>query len=156
MMKITAVSLGNKMPDWVETACALYEKRLQEYVQFTKIDLPLVKRSKTYDVQQVLQKEMTTLMAAIPDKSFVIALDVKGKQFNSPELAQYIEGLQHQSSHLCFIIGGPEGLTDSFLKSCHARWSLSKLTLPHPFAKVMSFEAIYRAFAIINHHPYHK
>ena len=41
MMKITVVSVGNKMPDWVETACALYEKRLQEYVQFNKIDLPL-------------------------------------------------------------------------------------------------------------------
>jgi 23S rRNA (pseudouridine1915-N3)-methyltransferase len=156
MLKLTLVTLGNKMPRWVNEAVEEFSKRLQEWVQLRLIEIPLLKRGKTADLSRILEKEMTLVQSAIPSGSRLIALDLNGESFTSEQLALKIEHLQQISSHVCFLIGGPEGISPALLNQCNESWSLSKLTLPHTLARIILLETVYRAFSLINNHPYHK
>lgn len=156
MLKITLVTMGHKMPSWVEDGVSEYSKRLQEHVTFNLIEIPLLKRGKSQALIPILDKEAETMRAAIPSQARLIALDSRGASFTSEQLAENIALLQHKTSHLCFIIGGPEGLSKTLLTEAREHWSLSKLTLPHTLVRITLMEALYRAFAILNHHPYHK
>lgn len=156
MVKITLVACGSKMPSWVNEAVAEYSKRLQEYASFTLIEIPLAKRGKSSDLTRILEKEAALIAAAIPNGARVIALDIGGDSFSSEKLALKLEQLQHIASHLCFLIGGPEGLVPAIVARSNERWSLSSLTLPHPFVRIVLLEALYRAWSIIHNHPYHK
>jgi 23S rRNA (pseudouridine1915-N3)-methyltransferase len=156
MLKLTIISLGNKMPDWVNQGIHDYTKRLSDGIQVKLVEIPLIKRNKVSDLNRILEKEASIIIENIPNNSHLIALDVQGKEFSSEEMAIRITQLQNISSHFCFIIGGPEGLANDVLNRCNERWSLSKLTLPHPLARIVLVEALYRAWSIINNHPYHK
>lgn len=144
------------MPDWVTEASNEFRKRLQEFASCNLIEIPLIKRSKSTDLSRILDKEATQILEAIPSSSHVIALDPGGESFSSEKLATKIEALQHRCSHLCFIIGGPEGLAQEVLKRSNERWSLSELTFPHPIVRIVLLETLYRAWTIIHNHPYHK
>ncbi|MFC3908578.1 23S rRNA (pseudouridine(1915)-N(3))-methyltransferase RlmH [Legionella dresdenensis] len=156
MFKITVIACGNKMPDWVNAAADEFSKRLKEYVNFNLIEIPLAKRSKASDLNRIMEKESTLIIEAIPKGSRVIALEINGSTFSSEKLADKFQAMQHTNSHLCILIGGPEGLSRQTLEHCHESWSLSALTLPHPIVRIVLLEAIYRAWSIINNHPYHK
>lgn len=156
MIKITLITLGNKMPEWAIEAKDEFAKRLQEHATLQCIEIPLQKRNKTSDLSRILEKEEQSMREMIPNGSRLIALDKSGKQFSSESLALHLEKLQQHHSHLCFIIGGPEGLQPSLLKDCHEKWSLSLLTFPHALARVILVETLYRSWSILNHHPYHK
>lgn len=156
MLKITILAFGNKMPNWVSQAVQEYSKRLQEGIALNLIELPLLKRSKTTDLTRTMEKEMALMSAAIPSNARLIALDIQGETFTSEQLATKLEQVQHISSHLCFLIGGPEGLSRPLVERCNERWSLSKLTLPHTIARIVLLEAVYRAWSILHNHPYHK
>lgn len=155
-MKITLITLGNKMPRWASEAKDEFAKRLQEHATLDCIEIPLQKRNKASDLSRILEKEEQAIREAIPAGSRCIALDKSGKQFSSESLAGHVEKLQHSHSHLCFIIGGPEGLRMTLLNDCEEKWSLSMLTFPHALARVILVEALYRSFSILQHHPYHK
>jgi 23S rRNA (pseudouridine1915-N3)-methyltransferase len=156
MMKITLVTIGNKMPAWVNDAVSDYTKRLQESVSLSIIEIPLTRRGKSSDLSRIMEKEMIMMSAAIPSGSRLIALDLTGNSFTSEQLADKIAHLQQISSHICFLIGGPEGLSPTLLARAAERWSLSKLTLPHTLVRVMLLETLYRAWSILQNHPYHK
>ncbi|NPA81245.1 MAG: 23S rRNA (pseudouridine(1915)-N(3))-methyltransferase RlmH [Epsilonproteobacteria bacterium] len=83
---------------------------------------------------------------------FNVALDVKGKELDS---FQFSELFKDRAS-LSFFIGGAYGFEDEFLRKCDIKVSLSRLTMGHKIAKIVLFEQIYRAFTILNNHPYHK
>ncbi len=156
MLKITLVTMGNKMPIWVQQAVMEYAKRLQDAVALSIIEIPLIRRGKSTDLSRIMEKEMILMSAAIPNQARIIALDLAGESFNSEQLATKIDKLQQITSHLCFLIGGPEGLSDTLLARSHERWSLSKLTLPHTLVRITLLEMLYRAWTILHHHPYHK
>lgn len=156
MLKITLITLGNKMPDWVVQGSNDYAKRFNDGIQLKIIEIPLIKRSKSSDLSRIMEKESLLIKEALPNGARVIALEIEGKTFSSEQLAVKITQLQQISSHLCFLIGGPEGLSNDILQLCDERWSLSKLTLPHPLVRIILLETLYRAWSIINNHPYHK
>ncbi|CZG03519.1 TPA: 23S rRNA (pseudouridine(1915)-N(3))-methyltransferase RlmH [Legionella pneumophila subsp. pneumophila] len=156
MLKITIITLGNKMPDWVNSGVNEYAKRFHDGIQIKLIEIPLLRRNKSSDLARILEKESALTKDALPANARLIALDMLGKSFSSVELALRLTQLQQISSHLCFIIGGPEGLSNEILTLCDERWSLSKLTLPHPLVRIILLESLYRAWSIINNHPYHK
>jgi 23S rRNA (pseudouridine1915-N3)-methyltransferase len=156
MFKITLVCCGNKMPSWVSEAVSEYAKRLQEYASLNIIEIPLTKRGKTSDMARILDKEAALMVAAIPSGARVIALEIGGNSFNSEKLAAKLEQLQQMTGHLCFLIGGPEGLASTLVSRADELWSLSKLTLPHPLVRIVLLETLYRAWSIIHNHPYHK
>lgn len=156
MQKITLITLGNKMPGWVDVALNEYSKRLQESAQFNLVEIPLLRRGKSSDLARIQEKEMQLMKSHIPAGSRLIALDVQGESLSSEQLALKLEKAQHQAHELCFIIGGPEGILTTLLQQCDEKWSLSKLTLPHTIARIVFIEAVYRAYSILNNHPYHK
>jgi 23S rRNA (pseudouridine1915-N3)-methyltransferase len=88
--------------------------------------------------------------------AYKVALVIEGKQFDSPELAQFLEKRALEGRELCFIVGGPEGLPQEFIDKADFAWSLSKLTFPHDLAMVVLLEALYRASTITAGTPYHK
>ncbi|OCH99327.1 23S rRNA (pseudouridine(1915)-N(3))-methyltransferase RlmH [Legionella jamestowniensis] len=155
-MKVTLIACGNKMPSWINEAVSEFSKRLQEYANFNLVEIPLAKRGKTSNLARILDKEASLIIAALPSSARIIALDIQGETFSSEHLAQKLEQLHNISSHLCFIIGGPEGLMSEVLNRCQERWSLSKLTLPHPLVRIILLEALYRAWSILHNHPYHR
>ena len=156
MLKITLVTMGNNMPVWVDQAVKEYAKRLQDGVALTIIEIPLMRRGKSTDLSRIMEKEMVIMNAAIPNGARIIALDLAGESFTSEQLSVKIERLQQITSHLCFLIGGPEGLSLEILARSNERWSLSMLTLPHTLVRITLVEALYRAWSILHHHPYHK
>ncbi|WP_419421037.1 23S rRNA (pseudouridine(1915)-N(3))-methyltransferase RlmH [Legionella sp. D16C41] len=156
MFKITIISCGNKMPTWVEQGTNEYSKRLKEYVKLNLIEIPLIKRTKSSDLKRIQEKEALLINSSIPESARVIALAINGETFSSEKLATKFATLQRINSHICLIIGGPEGLTEPTLARCQEQWSLSALTLPHPLVRIILLEAIYRAWSILNNHPYHK
>ncbi|MDI9819901.1 MULTISPECIES: 23S rRNA (pseudouridine(1915)-N(3))-methyltransferase RlmH [unclassified Legionella] len=156
MLKLTLIACGNKMPSWVTQGVSEYSKRLQEHVNLNLIEIPLAKRGKSSDLSRILEKEATLMTTAIPQGAHLIAMDIGGEEFSSEKLALKLGQLQQITSHLCFFIGGPEGLSPSILAKSHERWSLSNLTLPHPLVRIILFEALYRAWSIMHNHPYHK
>lgn len=144
------------MPDWVIKGSNEYIKRFKEGIQLKVTEIPLMTRSKSSDLSRIMEKESAMIREAIPNGARIIALDIEGKTFSSEELAIKITQLQQISSHFCFIIGGPEGLSNEIRQLSDERWSLSKLTLPHPLVRIILLETLYRAWTIINNHPYHK
>lgn len=156
MLKITIVACGNKMPSWVYEAFQEYTKRLQENISISLIEIPLLRRGKSTDQARIMEKEMLQMQAAIPQSAHIIALEINGESFTSEALAKKLSDLQLNNSHLCFLIGGPEGLSPTLVSQSHAQWSLSKLTLPHTIVRIVLVEALYRAWSIQNNHPYHK
>jgi 23S rRNA (pseudouridine1915-N3)-methyltransferase len=156
MLEITLIAMGNKMPAWIIDASNEFTKRLREAFKFNLIEIPLLRRTHTHQLPKILEKEAEKLQLALPKHAYLIALDAKGRTFTSEKLAQHLSKLQHITGHICFIIGGPEGLPQNLLTQSHEQLSLSQLTLPHPIARVVLLEALYRSWSILNNHPYHK
>ena len=156
MLKFTLIALGNKMPEWVTQASQEFIKRLSDSIQIQLIEIPIHSRGKSSDLIRILEKEQRLIKAAIPPQVYLIALDRLGKQFSSEQLSAKLAQLQHISSHLCCIIGGPEGIAPELLELCNERWSLSSLTMPHTIARIVLLETLYRSWSILQNHPYHK
>lgn len=156
MLEITLIAMGNKMPTWVVEASNEFSKRLREAFKFNLIEIPLLRRTHAHNIAHVLEKEAVKLHQALPKNAHLIALDALGKSFTSENLATHLGKLQHITGHICFVIGGPEGLPQTLLTQSHEQLSLSSLTLPHPIARIVLLEALYRSWSILNNHPYHK
>ena len=155
-MKIEIVSVGTKMPAWVQQATGEYIKRLGRELPLRFLEIPLVKRSKSQSIKTYVDKEGLQLLAKVPASSYVVALEVTGKVLDTPQLASQIEKLNFEAQDLCFLVGGPNGLSRACKDSADALWSLSALTLPHPLVRVILAEQIYRAHSILKGHPYHR
>ena len=144
------------MPAWVKTGFSEYATRLPRDCPLVLTEIPTVKRGKTLTVEQVLRKEGERLRAAIPNGARVIVLDIKGRQWNTPELAERLRYWQFDGRDVALLIGGPDGLDASVKAGAETLWSLSPLTLPHPLVRIVLAEQLYRAWSILNNHPYHR
>ena len=96
------------------------------------------------------------MLAAIPQGTHVVTLDIPGKPWTTPELAQMMQRWQESGQHVSLLIGGPEGLADSAKLLARESWSLSRLTFPHPLVRILVAEQLYRAWSILHNHPYHR
>lgn len=155
-MKVRVLSVGSKMPAWVEQGVAEYSKRMQGELDFSLQEIPMAKRGKNSNIDQCIQKEDDALLAAIPQNDHVVALDVRGKSFGTEDLAEKIVAYRREGQNLTLLIGGPDGLGAGCLARAAERWSLSSLTFPHPLVRILITEQFYRAISIIKGHPYHR
>ncbi|PTQ90399.1 23S rRNA (pseudouridine(1915)-N(3))-methyltransferase RlmH [Agitococcus lubricus] len=155
-MKIRLLAVGQKMPDWVTTAYVDYAKRLTDDVRLELVEIPAAKRSKNSEVDKMKQQEGDALLAAIHPNERVIALEVGGKEYSTPQLSQQMDNWLQSGQHVCLLVGGPDGLSSAVLKRADSLWSLSPLTLPHPLVRVIVAEQLYRAWTLLKGHPYHR
>ena len=144
------------MPKWVQEGYAEYAKRLPKACSLNLIELPMAQRGKTSSVEQMKAEEAKRILAAIPKGARLIALDEHGQQVTTKGLAEKMEDWLAGGQDIALIVGGPDGLDQTILQQAQWKWGLSKLTMPHPMVRIMVAEQIYRAWSVINNHPYHR
>jgi 23S rRNA (pseudouridine1915-N3)-methyltransferase len=155
-MNVHLLAVGQRMPAWVSEGYDEFARRLPHECSLKLIEIPAEKRGKNADVQQLMHKEGERLLAAIPKRAQVIALEVTGKPWSTEELAQQLQNWLRSGDDVALLVGGPDGLDPRCLERATARWSLSKLTLPHPLVRIVVAEQLYRAWTILKGHPYHR
>lgn len=102
-------------------------------------------------------KEKTEIIKRIPKDSYIICLDILGKEYDSIQFSEHLEDLiTNKNKDLVFIIGGSYGLHEDVLRIANEKLSFSKFTFPHQLMRFIFIEQIYRAFKIMENHPYHK
>ncbi|MES9966765.1 MAG: 23S rRNA (pseudouridine(1915)-N(3))-methyltransferase RlmH [Sedimenticola sp.] len=155
-MNIHLISVGNKMPRWVQEGYLEYAKRLPGECSLKLVEIAPGHRGKSADIARTLRDEGERMLKAIPGNCQVIALDVKGKAWNTEQLSDRLGDWMNEGRDLALLIGGPEGLAEACLQRADGRWSLSALTMPHPLVRVVVAEQLYRAWSILRNHPYHR
>jgi 23S rRNA (pseudouridine1915-N3)-methyltransferase len=155
-MKIELIAIGTKMPAWVEQGFGEYQRRLPKECELVLTELPMTPRTKTGNASLWKDKDSEALLKAIPSQSLVIALDERGKHYSSEQLADKLQNWRESTQHLSLLIGGPDGLSAQCKARAQALWSLSELTLPHPLVRIIVAEQLYRAWTLLNDHPYHR
>ncbi|GAB3093934.1 23S rRNA (pseudouridine(1915)-N(3))-methyltransferase RlmH [Aestuariicella hydrocarbonica] len=155
-MRFKIIAVGTRMPAWVEEGYKDYAKRLPRDFAVEVVELPLGPRGKSSSIEKAMAKEGQQMLAAIPKGDKVIALDVLGKPWSTEKLASNLASWSMENSNYSVLIGGPDGLAADCLARADAKWSLSALTLPHPLVRIVLIEQLYRAWSILNNHPYHK
>ena len=154
-MKLWVVAVGQRVPAWAQTAWDDYAKR---FPPDTKLTLKTVKTepraSKT--LAQIWAAERSRIDAAIPKDCLRVWLDEKGPHISTAALATKWRGWQDSAQDVAFIIGGPDGFDPVIRQGGHELLALSKLTLPHAMDRVLLVEQLYRAWSILNNHPYHR
>lgn len=156
-MQINLIAVGKRMPEWVNSGFNEYTKRFPSDFRLHLFEVAMKKRgSGDSEICRTLRQEGEQMLAAIPKNNYVIALDVKGKLWDTHELAQHFETWREQSQDISLLIGGPEGLAPECLQRADSKWSLSKLTFPHPLVRIIVAEQLYRVWSILIRHPYHR
>src|SRR3989338_2333506 len=130
-MKIQLIAIGKNMPPWVVAGFLEYSHRLPKDYALQLVEITPEKRSKKCDVQKILQIE-------------------------AEKITKKLQAWHDTQENVSLVIGGPEGLAKTVLDQAQVICSLSALTLPHPLVRVLVAEQIYRAWSMINHHPYHR
>ncbi|HEY8362432.1 MAG TPA: 23S rRNA (pseudouridine(1915)-N(3))-methyltransferase RlmH [Tissierellaceae bacterium] len=159
-MNITIIAVGKIKEKYIQEGIKEFIKRLSRYCSLNLIEVDDEKAPENLsqrEMEIVKTKEGQKIITKIPQNSFIISLEIKGKQLSSEELSKKIEELMIEGvNHITFIIGGSLGLSDEVLDRSNFRLSFSKMTFPHQLMRLILLEQIYRAFKIIKNEPYHK
>lgn len=155
-MRVRLIAVGTKMPSWVDAGYNEYAKRLPLDCKVECCEIPLGKRTKGSDLKRAQKKEGEQMLAAIASSDKVIALDLTGKPWSTEQLADQLSSWRLGGQNVALLVGGPEGLAPECLARAEQKWCLSPLTLPHPLVRVLVAEQLYRAWSILQNHPYHR
>lgn len=155
-MRIQIIAVGQKMPSWITAGCEQFLARFPPDLPVEIIEIPAGKRGKNADIKRLTEQEGDTMLAAIGKGNKIVTLEVTGKPYSTPQLAQRLEKWQMDGRDISLLIGGPEGLAPKCIALADEKWSLSNLTLPHPMVRVVVLESLYRAWSITVNHPYHR
>lgn len=155
-MRLTALAVGTRMPTWVIEGVQTYTKRLPRHIELQFHELPAAQRTSGSTPEKLKQKEGDHMLKAMPGSAHVIALDEHGKSWSSTGLAAQLENWMANYPNVVFLIGGADGLAENCKQRADELWSLSPLTLPHALVRVVLAEQIYRAWTLVQGHPYHR
>ncbi|MGM9970416.1 MAG: 23S rRNA (pseudouridine(1915)-N(3))-methyltransferase RlmH [Anaeroplasma sp.] len=159
-MKIYIVSVGKIREKYLKDAILEYTKRLSKYtkIEFISVDdEPIADNPSQKEMDLVKKKEGEKILKALPNNSYKIALDLKGKMLSSEEFADSLqEVFTYHNSSVTFIIGGSLGITKEVIDIADYKLCFSKMTFPHQLMQVILLEQIYRSFKILNNETYHK
>jgi len=154
-MKINLITIGKKMPDWINLGIQHYQKQLPSNYNFTLNSLEAQNR-KTNNIDKIKTLEGNMLLEAAKGSTTMIAFDELGKQQSSRMIANSIESWQLNGDNVALIIGGADGLSSELKQQCHYIWGLSNLTLTHSITRLLVMEQLYRAHTLLTNHPYHR
>jgi 23S rRNA (pseudouridine1915-N3)-methyltransferase len=155
-MKLIMAAVGTRMPAWVELGFDEYAKRFPRELPLELIEVKAEPRTAGKPAAVMMSAEAERLRAALPNRARKIVLDERGADLSTRELAGRLESWQAEGDDVAFLIGGPDGLDAKLKAEAHERMRLSSLTLPHAMVRVMLAEALYRAWSLHTHHPYHR
>ncbi|MCY4177776.1 MAG: 23S rRNA (pseudouridine(1915)-N(3))-methyltransferase RlmH [Endozoicomonadaceae bacterium] len=155
-MRIRLITVGMKMPAWITEGYHSYTSRLPHDFIVSLHEIPLNKRSKNANIKKLQEKEGQQMLSAIGKNDHVVALEVRGNAWSTEQLVSQLRNWRQTGDNISLLVGGPEGMLPFVSAKAHQSWSLSPLTLPHPMVRLIIAEQIYRAWSIINNHPYHR
>lgn len=155
-MRISILAVGTGMPGWVNDGVAAYAKRLPRHIQVEVVEIPPGNRSGQRSIEAAMGKEAEQLLKRAASADLTIALDERGKTRSSTELAAEMQGWLNHVPHVALLIGGADGLAENCKREAGGLWSLSTLTLPHGLVRIVLVEQLYRAWTILDGHPYHR
>ena len=160
MLHINIICVGKIKEKYLQDAIQEYSKRLSKYCSLNIVELNDEKVPQNLNdslTNQIKEKESNNIIAHIDKSSFVLSLDLKGKQYSSEDFSKKINEISlNGSSSITFIIGGTLGLSDNVLKNSNELICFSKMTFPHQLIRVFLLEQIFRAFKISNNETYHR
>jgi 23S rRNA (pseudouridine1915-N3)-methyltransferase len=155
-MKLLVVAVGARMPRWIDEAFEEYAKRMPRGMKTELIEIRPEPRSGGKSTGQMTAAEAARLSRAVPRGAFVVALDERGREMTTAELARWLDARRRDGRDLAFLIGGADGLAEEAKRAAQATLRLSAMTLPHGLARVLLAEQLYRAASILENHPYHR
>jgi 23S rRNA (pseudouridine1915-N3)-methyltransferase len=155
-VKFHLLAVGEKMPAWVTEGYREYSQRLPGHLSLILKEQPVAHRGKNPDIERLKRDEGKRMLAAIPAGARAVALEIGGKPWSTEELARRMQGWMQSGGDVALMVGGPDGLAPECLARADERWSLGPMTLPHPLVRVVVAEQLYRAWSILNNHPYHR
>ncbi|MDG2107782.1 MAG: 23S rRNA (pseudouridine(1915)-N(3))-methyltransferase RlmH [Woeseiaceae bacterium] len=155
-MHIRLLVVGDRQPSWVDDAFNIYTSRYPREWKFRLDVIPAIRRNKNDKSRQAMEAEGKLILAKLNSTDQAVLLDERGKQLTSKSLVSKFTDWQSDGRDLCFIIGGPDGVSDAIKQRVGMLWALSQLTLPHGMARVLLAEQLYRAWSIQAGHPYHR
>ncbi len=155
-MRIVLIAVGNKMPAWVEQGYQEYARRLPADCTLQLVEIPAGKRGKGADIARITRQEGEKILAAVPKGAHIVTLEVTGRAWTTENLSTELDSWLHDGRDVALLVGGPEGLAPECVVRAGQRWSLSSLTLPHPLVRIVVAEQLYRAWSILQNHPYHR
>lgn len=155
-MKFLFWSIGKSHDSYVKEGIETFTKRISHYYPVEWKIFPSAKNAMNLSEEAIKKTEGISILNALQNDDVLVALDEYGKQWNSVELANFIQQKANESSrNIIFLIGGAYGIDESVLKKCSFKWSLSKLVFPHQLVRLILAEQIYRACTIIRNEKYH-
>lgn len=155
-MKLRVLAVGSRPPEWAAAAFEDFARRLPHPFSIGLDEIPLGKRRKGEAPDRAVAEEARRLRAAVPRGARIVALDRRGQAWSTERLAEHLSDWRGEGRDCAFLIGGPDGLDDALRGEADAVWSLGPLTLPHMLVRVIVAEQLYRAWSILENHPYHR
>ena len=155
-MKLIVVAVGTRMPRWVNEPFDEYAKRMPRGLRIELVEVRPEPRSGGKSTAQLLQAEAGRIERAVPRGSLRAALDERGREFSTAELARWLDARRLEGRNTAFLIGGADGLAPAAKSGAELVLRLSAMTLPHGLARVLLAEQLYRASSILHNHPYHR
>jgi len=144
------------MPKWVREAYEDYITRLGSGLKISLVEIEPGPRSAGRSPQKAMEVEAQKLLGALRKDEYVVALDERGAEMTTRELAAWLKTRMQDGRDLAFLIGGPDGFAPDVVARSDFKWSLSRLTFPHALVRVVLAEQLYRAHGVLANHPYHR
>ena len=155
-MRVHLIAVGLRMPKWVREAYQDYITRLGSGLKVSLVEIEPGQRTAGRPPRKAMEAEAQRLLAALRKDEYVVALDERGAEMTTRELAAWLKTRMQDGRDLAFLVGGPDGFAPEVLARSDFKWSLSRLTFPHALVRVVLAEQLYRAHGVLANHPYHR
>lgn len=155
-MRLVLITVGERVPPWVAQGFDDYARRMPRECALELVELPAARHGRGAAVDRAIAEEGQRLLDACPKRCRRIVLDERGQLWRTADLAARLEDWLQGGTDVALLVGGADGLSAEVKASADATWSLSPLTLPHALVRVLVAEQLYRAWTILQRHPYHR
>ncbi len=155
-MHLRVIAVGTRMAGWVQAGVDEYLRRIRAPWKLTLLEIEAGRRTASQPASRAIEAEGERVLAALRPGEYVVAMDERGRELGTRDLATRLEARARDGRPLALLIGGPDGHAPAVASRADERWSLSQLTLPHGLARVVLVEQLYRAQSLLLNHPYHR
>lgn len=155
-MQLVIVAVGQRMPSWVVEGYGDYVKRLPDDIGLELREVKAEPRSGNRSASAAMALEAERIRAVVPRNAHMIVLDEQGRDLTSAGLSAELQRWRERAAPVALVIGGADGLDPDLKRAADATLRVSSFTLPHGLVRVLLAEQIYRAWSIIQNHPYHR
>lgn len=155
-MRLHLLAAGRRLPAWINDGYQDYAARMPPECRLVLKEIPLGARPRGGRPESAMALEGRRMLSGLPTDARIITLEVLGRTFSTEAFARELDRWLHAGGDVALLIGGPDGLAEDCLSRSDLRWSLSPLTFPHGLVRVLVAEQLYRAWTVLQGHPYHR